>query len=166
MAQTLTGGCLCGAVRYTVSADLIFSGKCYCEDCRRGGTSGHNSVYAVPEPSVNVTGKLTEFTKNGGSGQPITRRFCPVCGSKIATTAAAMPGVTLLCLEPRRPREVRVADEHLHVARAELGPPAGRCAVVSGDAATGLRDVPRGDGFIFLRAKWTDLFYGGESAEK
>lgn len=96
MAQMLTGGCLCGAVRYTVSADFIFSGKCYCEDCRRGSSSGHNSVYAVPEQSVTLTGKLTEYQKPGGSGQPITRRFCPVCGSKIATTAAAMPGVMLL----------------------------------------------------------------------
>ena len=63
MAQTLTGGCLCGAVRYKVSADLIFSGKCYCEDCRKTSGSGHGSVYAVPEQSVAVTGKLTEFKK-------------------------------------------------------------------------------------------------------
>jgi hypothetical protein len=68
MAQTLTGGCLCGAVRYKVSADLIFSGKCYCEDCRKTSSSGHGSVYAVPEPAVTLTGKLTEYKKTGGSG--------------------------------------------------------------------------------------------------
>jgi hypothetical protein len=96
MAQTLTGGCLCGAVRYKVAADLIFSGKCYCEDCRKTSGSGHGSVYAVPEPSVTLTGKLTEYKKEGGSGQPITRRFCPVCGSKISVTAAVMPGVLLI----------------------------------------------------------------------
>ncbi len=96
MAETLTGGCLCGAVRYTVSADFIFSGKCYCEDCRKTSGSGHGSVYAVPEQAVALTGKLTEYKKTGSSGQPITRRFCPVCGSKIATSAAAMPGVFLL----------------------------------------------------------------------
>ena len=96
MAQTLTGGCLCGAVRYSVNADFIFSGKCYCEDCRRGSSSGHNSVYAVPEQSVKIEGKLTEYKKQGGSGNPITRRFCPVCGTKISTTAAVMPGVMLM----------------------------------------------------------------------
>jgi hypothetical protein len=53
-------------------------------------------VYAVPEASVSVTGKLTEYKKTGGSGQPITRRFCPVCGSKITTTASVMPGVLLI----------------------------------------------------------------------
>jgi len=96
MAQTLTGGCSCGAVRYTVSADFIFSGKCYCEDCRKTSSSGHGSVFAVPEQSVQMTGKLTEYKKPGGSGQPITRRFCPVCGSRISATATVMPGVMML----------------------------------------------------------------------
>jgi hypothetical protein len=94
--MALTGGCLCGAVRYTVSGDMIFSGKCYCEDCRKTSGTGHGSVFAVPESAVTVTGKLTEYKKDGGSGQPITRRFCPVCGSKISATAAVMPGVMMV----------------------------------------------------------------------
>ena len=96
MAKTITGGCHCGAVRYKISADLIFSGKCYCEDCRKLGGTGHGSVLAVPEQGVAVTGKLTEYTINGGSGQPITRRFCPTCGSKVTTTASVMPGVMMI----------------------------------------------------------------------
>src|SRR5216117_4073887 len=79
MAQTLTGGCLCGAVRYKVTGDQIFSGRCYCNDCRKTSGTGHNAVFAVPEQAVSITGKLTDYTKPGGSGQPFTRRFCPVC---------------------------------------------------------------------------------------
>lgn len=94
--MALTGGCLCGAVRYTVSGDMIFSGKCYCDDCRKTSGTGHGSVYAVPESAVKITGKLTEYKKAGGSGQPITRRFCPVCGSKISATADVMPGVMMI----------------------------------------------------------------------
>jgi hypothetical protein len=94
--MALTGGCLCGAVRYTITGDMIFSGKCYCEDCRKTSGTGHGSVFAVPESAVTVTGKLTEYKKDGGSGQPITRRFCPVCGSKISATAAVMPGVMMV----------------------------------------------------------------------
>jgi len=96
MAKTITGGCHCGAVRYKISAELIFSGKCYCEDCRKLGSTGHGSVLAVPEQGVAVTGKLTEYTVKGGSGQPITRRFCPTCGSKISATATVMPGVMMI----------------------------------------------------------------------
>ena len=118
MAQNLTGGCLCGAVRYKVSADMIFSGKCYCEDCRKTSSSGHWSVYAVPEPSVAVTGKLTEYKKSGGSGQPITRRFCPVCGSRISTTAAAMPGVMLLTASSLDEPEKFVSQMSIYTSRA------------------------------------------------
>ena len=96
MAQALSGGCLCGAVRYKVSGDQIFSGRCYCNDCRKTSGTGHNAVFAVPEPTVSITGKLTDYTKKGGSGQSITRRFCQVCGSKIASVAAAMPGMLLI----------------------------------------------------------------------
>lgn len=96
MAETLTGGCGCGAVRYAISADFIFSGNCYCEDCRKMGSSGHSAVFAVPEPSLQLTGQLTEYRKTGGSGQPITRRFCPVCGTRVWATAAVMPGVALI----------------------------------------------------------------------
>lgn len=118
MAQTLTGGCLCGAVRYTVSADLIFSGKCYCDDCRKTSGSGHGSVYAVPEQSVQVSGQLTEFKKNGGSGQPITRRFCPVCGSKISTTADVMPGVLLITASSLDEPEKFVSQMSVYASRA------------------------------------------------
>ena len=91
-----TGRCLCGAVRYTVSADAIFSGRCYCEDCRKAGSTGHSTALGFPEPAVRVTGKVTEYTKAGGSGQPITRRFCPTCGSPITATASVMPGITMI----------------------------------------------------------------------
>jgi hypothetical protein len=118
MAQTLTGGCLCGAVRYKVSADMIFSGKCYCEDCRKTSSSGHGSVYAVPEQSVSVTGKLTEYQKKGGSGQPITRRFCPVCGSRISATATVMPGVMMITASSLDDPEKFVSQMSVYTSRA------------------------------------------------
>ena len=114
----LTGGCLCGAVRYKVSAELIFSGKCYCEDCRRTSGSGHGSIYAVPEQSVTVTGKLTEFKRTGSSGQPIVRRFCPVCGSKISTTASVMPGVMLITASSLDDPEQFVSQMSIFTSRA------------------------------------------------
>jgi hypothetical protein len=43
-----------------------------------------------------MTGKLTEYKKAGSSGQPISRKFCPVCGSRISSAAAVMPGVLMI----------------------------------------------------------------------
>jgi len=118
MAQTLTGGCLCGAVRYKVTADLIFSGKCYCDDCRKTSGTGHGSVFAVPEQSVSITGKLTAYRKAGGSGQPITRRFCPICGSRIAAIADVMPGVMMVTASTLDDPEKFVSQMSVFASRA------------------------------------------------
>jgi hypothetical protein len=118
MANKLTGGCLCGAVRYEISADAIFTGNCYCEDCRKSGSSGHCSVVAVPDSGLSIEGRLTEFTKNGGSGQPITRRFCPICGSRVAASAVVMPGVTMVTASTLDEPESFVSQISVFASRA------------------------------------------------
>jgi hypothetical protein len=94
--MAFTGGCLCGAVRYEIDAEPLFSGRCYCDDCRKVSGSGHNAVLAFPEPAVKIKGELKAFTKAGGSGEPITRKFCPNCGSRITGGATIMPGVAFV----------------------------------------------------------------------
>lgn len=118
MAKKLTGGCHCGAVRYEISAEPLFSGNCYCEDCRKVGGTGHSSVFAVPEPAVSIKGKLTEYKIKGGSGQPIARRFCPTCGSRVTATASAMPGVLLVTASSLDDPESFVVQMSIFAAQA------------------------------------------------
>lgn len=92
----MTGGCLCGKVRYTISAEPIFTGVCHCANCQKGTGSAFSVVLAVPSPAVAATGALTAYVGKGDSGQPTTRKFCPVCGSPISSEAAIMPGVTMI----------------------------------------------------------------------
>jgi hypothetical protein len=92
--MTTTGGCLCGAVRYELTAPMLFGGFCYCLDCRK--TSGsHSASMAVPESALKVTGETREFSTTGDSGNPVTRVFCPNCGSGIMSKGAR-PGVVML----------------------------------------------------------------------
>ena len=92
----MSGGCLCGKVRYMASAEPIFVGVCHCTDCQKFSGSAFSTVVAVPSATVTVTGTLKTFTKNGDSGQPIHRRFCPECGSGILDEAVLMPQVVML----------------------------------------------------------------------
>lgn len=92
----IVGGCLCGQVRYSASAEPIFVGVCHCTDCQKFSGSAFAAVVAVPRAAVTVTGVLKTFTKNGDSGQPMHRAFCPECGSGIMDEAALMPGVAML----------------------------------------------------------------------
>ena len=50
---------------------------------------------AVPEAGLKLTGPLSEYTRPGDSGNPVTRSFCPTCGSGIVSKGAR-PGVVML----------------------------------------------------------------------
>lgn len=78
----LTGGCLCGAVRYEIRAKPVYGALCYCSDCRTL-TSSHSSLIFAPERAFHVTGELRAFTKPSDAGNAVTRYFCPVCGAGV-----------------------------------------------------------------------------------
>lgn len=92
----LRGGCLCGKVRYTITAEPVFTGVCHCTDCQKATGSAFNIVVAVPSAGVSVTGPLKSYVGRGDSGQEHTRRFCPECGSPITGEVAVTPGITMI----------------------------------------------------------------------
>jgi hypothetical protein len=79
----LTGGCLCGGVRFEVTKPLISAGYCHCTRCqRRTGTAA--SAQARTEPgSVKVTAgeELLRAWDPGDGGFP--KVFCSACGSAL-----------------------------------------------------------------------------------
>jgi hypothetical protein len=90
------GGCLCGAVRYTVRAEPALVGVCHCRDCQKFTGSAFSFLVGVPETALEFDGAFKTFAKPGDSGQPILRRFCPECGSSLAEEAHTRPGLVLI----------------------------------------------------------------------
>lgn len=89
----ITGGCLCGAVRYELNAPALFGGFCYCIDCRK--TSGsHTAAMAVPEAALAVTGETRAYAVRGDNGD-VNRVFCPTCGTGLFSKGSR-PGVVML----------------------------------------------------------------------
>jgi hypothetical protein len=81
---TMTGGCLCGAVRYSIEAEAIRTIVCHCTTCQRHAGSAFATLIAFPAGSIAVTGTLKTYTEPGGSsGEKFHRRFCPDCGTPI-----------------------------------------------------------------------------------
>lgn len=91
-AKPLTGGCLCGAVRYEIAAELTVTGHCYCEDCRRTSATARATHVMVPEESLKLSGELRAYDKSADSGNIVSRRFCPTCGSAVFSTNSGMLG--------------------------------------------------------------------------
>lgn len=75
-----TGGCLCGAVRYTVARPLRDVVLCHCAMCRK--THGHVGAYtAVPKSALKVT--QTGGLKWYRSSEIARRGFCSECGASL-----------------------------------------------------------------------------------
>lgn len=83
MNEPITGGCLCGAVRYECAAEPVAAGHCHCEDCRRSSGTGHCSHLAVPASAFTLSGEVTLYEKPADSGNMVSRGFCPTCGAAV-----------------------------------------------------------------------------------
>jgi hypothetical protein len=84
---TLTGGCLCGAVRLTASSEPYRVGLCHCLDCRKHHGALFFAAGMYPADAVEIAGETHSYS--GGvscSDVPRTsgaRHFCPTCGSSV-----------------------------------------------------------------------------------
>lgn len=74
------GSCLCGAVRFEVTAGLEHNDACHCTKCRK--TSGHYWASTdVPRSDVTIEGadNVTWYA----SSEKVRRGFCSTCGSAL-----------------------------------------------------------------------------------
>ena len=70
--MTITGGCLCGAVRYTIEAEPKFIRHCWCRDCQYVGAGGGTVNVFFPTEAVKIEGVLAEHASPAASGNPCT----------------------------------------------------------------------------------------------
>jgi hypothetical protein len=72
--RTRRGGCLCGAVRYTVRGEPFHVGRCHCADCRKRTGSTYTIYGQWPLEAFSSTGEYATY--DGDS-------FCFHCGSRL-----------------------------------------------------------------------------------
>ncbi len=81
---TTNGGCLCGAVRYTIHGELRGIVNCHCSKCRR--FHGHFGAYtSVAMKNLNITedAGLKWFSSKTDETPNVNRGFCAICGSSL-----------------------------------------------------------------------------------
>jgi len=93
--QERTGGCLCGQVRYRLTAEPVMSRICWCRDCQH--IAGNGTVNAIfPSGALEIIGSTTAFTSTAESGNQVTRRFCPQCGCHLFADSSGRAGFTVV----------------------------------------------------------------------
>lgn len=87
----VTGGCLCGAVRYRVAAPPIITRLCWCRVCQYLA-AGHATVnVCFPSDAIRIEGPLSDYRSVADSGNVMHRRFCGTCGTPMFSEAEARP---------------------------------------------------------------------------
>jgi hypothetical protein len=93
--MTHPGGCLCGAVRYTIAAEPVGARMCWCRDCQRIASGSATVNVLFPEEAVTITGDLALFTMIADSGNTVERGFCKTCGSQIYSRTVTPKGLPM-----------------------------------------------------------------------
>lgn len=81
--MTITGGCLCGQLRYEASAAPRGMGYCCCADCRKASGGGFIPFMNFAAGQVAVTGKTLMHSLKHKDGRTAERNHCAVCGSLV-----------------------------------------------------------------------------------
>jgi hypothetical protein len=92
----LTGGCLCGRIRYTLRGPALFVSQCCCKDCQKATGTGHTTIVGVPREQLQIAqGKPKTYTSQGDSGGEVVRHFCADCGGRLYTSGT-LPGEVVM----------------------------------------------------------------------
>jgi hypothetical protein len=93
----MNGGCLCGAIRYTIGAPVTELRACHCTNCQKASGAAGSVNAAVPSAEFKITqGTPKRFSALADSGRTLHRYFCGECGSPIYSQRATTPETVMV----------------------------------------------------------------------
>jgi hypothetical protein len=95
--MSVEGGCVCGAIRYTLTAAPMIIHACHCRDCQKLTGSALAINLWIERKFVAPSGpEPVAFRHTAGSGKPHDVFRCGACGTALWSKYHAAPGDTVL----------------------------------------------------------------------
>ena len=98
----LAGGCICGAIRYSIAAAPVTVYACHCKDCQRSASGPFSVALTVRREHFAVTrgaGTAQLYLKPADSGRKVPQFSCPVCSTRLWNEPAHSPDMIILRAE-------------------------------------------------------------------
>ena len=91
----LEGDCYCRGLRYVAEGEPMMKAQCHCRECQYITGGSPNVFIAMPIVGFSYTkGTCKQFTRSDIE-RPVTREFCPNCGTHVVTRAPGFPAVII-----------------------------------------------------------------------
>lgn len=100
-AETVTGSCFCGAVRFRIGLPTLGCAHCHCTMCRRAHGAVYVTWFVVPYTRFELEAGEKELVRFRSSDHG-TRSFCGRCGS------------SLFCESTHHPDNIDIVLSSLH----------------------------------------------------
>jgi hypothetical protein len=81
MSSVISGGCLCGAVKFSVNNNFDDFYFCYCEQCRKVTGSSHASNLLTAIDNIQWLSGHDKVVRFDHPTRIFTKVFCSQCGS-------------------------------------------------------------------------------------
>jgi hypothetical protein len=94
-----TGGCACGAVRYTCAGAPKLSLNCHCRDCQRLSGSAYLAAMIVDRRTFAFTqGTPTFYAVTAANGMTKRHGFCGQCGAPLVVMLDERPRIIAIAV--------------------------------------------------------------------
>ena len=115
------GGCLCGAVRYSLDARPRGVNACHCSDCKKMSGATHLLMLLADRFAFTHTGKTARWRKRADSGNEIDIVRCERCGVRLWHEPLSSPGIVFIAAGTLDDPSWAVPATHIWAAKASPG---------------------------------------------
>ena len=109
----ITGGCLCGSIRYQATEQYLRCMICHCEDCRKHSGAPCLSFVHFKKSCFTWLGEIRP--KRYRSSKYAERGFCPECGSTISMHEEVLDDRVQIALGTLDAPNAVTPDDHVWV---------------------------------------------------
>ena len=95
---TRRAACNCGQLHLAIQGEPLRISMCHCLECQRRTGAVISNQARFRREQITFAGEATEWVRSSDSGNPLTFRFCPKCGSTVYWEGTSFPGLIAVAI--------------------------------------------------------------------